>query len=73
MCESGLEFSSSIAAFEPQSIGIEYFVDGKARRYTPDFKVVKATGEFEYIEIKLERIHTSEKFRNEFEKKRAAY
>lgn len=81
MCESGLEFdacfhlefSPSIAAFESQPIGIKYFVDGKARRYTPDFKVVKTTGEIEYIEIKPERIHTTEKFRNEFEKKRVAY
>ncbi|TPE46572.1 hypothetical protein FJM67_15975 [Maribrevibacterium harenarium] len=81
MCESGLEFdacfhlefSPTIAAFESQPHGIEYLVDGKVRRYTPDFKVVKNTGEIEYIEIKPERIHTTEKFRNEFEKKRAAY
>jgi len=63
MCESGLEFdacfhlefSPSIAAFESQPKGIEYLVDGKVRRYTPDFKIVKTTGEIEYIEVKPER------------------
>lgn len=81
MCESGLEFdacfhlefSSSIVAFESQPKGIEYVLDGKVRRYTPDFRVVKSSGEIEFIEIKPERIHSSEKFRNEFEQKKVAY
>lgn len=81
MCESGLEFdacfhlefSPSIASFESQPTGIEYHADNKVRRYTPDFKIVKDTGEIEYIEIKPERIHSTQKFREEFEVKRAAY
>jgi len=81
MCESGLEFdacfhlefSSLIASFESQPIGIEYQSHNKLHRYTPDFKIVKNTGEIEYIEVKPERIHASDKFREEFEAKRAAY
>lgn len=81
MCESGLEFdacfhlefSPSIASFESQPTGIEYQSDNKVRRYTPDFKIVKDTGEIEYIEVKPERIHSTKKFRDEFEHKRAAY
>lgn len=81
MCESGLEFdacfhlefSPSIASFESQPTGIEYQADNKVRRYTPDFKIVKDTGEVEYIEIKPEQIHSNQKFREEFECKRAAY
>jgi inactivated superfamily I helicase len=81
MCESGLEFdacfhlefSPFIALFESQPTGIEYQADNKVRRYTPDFKIVKDTGEIEYIEIKPERIHSNQKFREEFEAKRAAY
>ncbi|MGB3599041.1 MAG: TnsA endonuclease N-terminal domain-containing protein, partial [Marinomonas sp.] len=81
MCESGLEFdacfhlefSPSIVSFESQPTGIEYQADTKARRYTPDFKIVKNTGETEFIEIKPERIHSTQKFRDEFEYKRAGY
>ena len=81
MCESGLEFdacfhlefSPSIASFESQPTGIEYQADNKVRRYTPDFKIVKDTGVIEYIEVKPERIHSTKKFRDEFEHKRAAY
>jgi len=81
MCESGLEFdacfhlefSPSIVSFESQPTGIEYQTDDKTRRYTPDFKIVKNTGEIEFIEVKPERVHSTEKFRAEFEHKRAAY
>lgn len=81
MCESGLEFdacfhlefSPSITAFESQPTGIEYQAHDKVRCYTPDFMVVKSTGEIEYIEIKPARIHSSKDFREEFEAKRAAY
>jgi hypothetical protein len=81
MCESGLEFdacfhlefSPSIISFESQPTGIEYQADDKIRRYTPDFMVVKSTGEVEYIEIKPERVHSSQEFREDYEGKRAAY
>lgn len=81
MCESSLEFdacfhleySSSIISFESQPIGIEYQMNGKIRRYTPDFKIVKDTGEIEFIEIKPSKKLTSLVFREAFECKRSAY
>lgn len=81
MCESTLEFdacfhleySSSIISFESQPTGIEYQMNGKIHRYTPDFKVVKGNGEIEFIEIKPSKKLTSLTFREEFECKRSAY
>lgn len=81
MCESALEFdacfhlehSLSIISFESQPTGIEYQMNGRTHRYTPDFKVVKDTGEIEFIEIKPSKKLTSLAFREEFECKRLAY
>lgn len=74
MCESGfefdacfhLEFSPSIVSFESKPTSIDYQASDKIRRYTPDLMVVKGTGEVEYIEIRPEQVHSSQKFREEF-------
>lgn len=81
LCESALEFdacfhlefSPSIVTFESQPTGIEYQMNNKVHRYTPDFKVVKVSGEIEYIEVKPAKIINSIEFREEFILKRNAY
>jgi len=46
------EYSPGIAAYREQPIKIHYTLDGKTRRYTPDFELTLRTGEIQYIEVK---------------------
>lgn len=46
------EFSPGVAAFREQPLTTYYTLDGKTRRYTPDFEIISGTGEAVLIEIK---------------------
>lgn len=59
------EFSSNVIAFreQPERIHVPYI--NKVRRYTPDFEVIKRTGEVCYYEIKpLKRLHDQKDYFN---------
>ena len=46
------EFSPGIAAYREQPLKTQYVIDGKVRRYTPDFELTFNSGSKELIEIK---------------------
>lgn len=46
------EFSPGILAYREQPIRIHYSLDGKTRRYTPDFEVTLHTSDVHFIEVK---------------------
>lgn len=46
------EFSPGVAAFREQPLTTYYTLDGKTRRYTPDFEIISRAGEAVLIEIK---------------------
>ncbi|MGO4328765.1 TnsA endonuclease N-terminal domain-containing protein [Cupriavidus sp. M-11] len=55
------EFARSIATFDEQPVSISYRLNGRSRRYTPDFKFYWEDGREWYIEVKpAERLHTIE-------------
>ena len=74
-CESLLEFDAlflfefarGVRAFEEQPISIEYSLNGRSRRYTPDFGVSWADGRRWFVEVKpsekLAETQTAEKFK----------
>jgi hypothetical protein len=47
-----LEFDDSVAQYQSQPSSFVYEDDGKEKRYTPDFLIVKHTGEYQFIELK---------------------
>lgn len=61
------EFSPGVVAFREQPLTTYYTLDGKTRRYTPDFEVILGAGEAVLIEIKpaskLLDPHESRRFR----------
>lgn len=46
-----LDIDSGVLDFEHQPLKLNYVLDGKKRRYTPDFRVIRATGN-QLIEVK---------------------
>jgi hypothetical protein len=46
------EFSGGVAAYREQPLRTHYTLDGKTRRYTPDFEITFQTGEVLLIEVK---------------------
>lgn len=46
------EFSRGVVAINEQPVNITYQLDGKSRRYTPDFRFEWANGEQWYVEVK---------------------
>lgn len=67
-----LEFSKKIIEYEPQPIGFYYQLDGKVRRYTPDFLALLDNNEQVYYEVKPFNKTISAEFRLEFEAKQLA-
>ncbi|HIF5799272.1 Tn7 transposase TnsA N-terminal domain-containing protein [Vibrio parahaemolyticus] len=61
-----LEFSLQIVNFEAQPIGFEYFIEGKRRRYTPDFLVTYEDSYQSFYEIKPKRISEKYEFKEKF-------
>lgn len=73
-CESLLEFDAlflfefarGVRTFEEQPVTIEYSLNGRSRRYTPDFGVDWADGRRWFVEVKpsekLAEMQTAEKF-----------
>ncbi|WP_261883511.1 TnsA endonuclease N-terminal domain-containing protein [Vibrio pelagius] len=64
------EFSAKILTFEAQPIGFEYHLDGKRRKYTPDFLVTYNDTYQPFYEIKPKRIAETEEFKETFSVKR---
>ncbi|WP_318425152.1 TnsA endonuclease N-terminal domain-containing protein [Photobacterium leiognathi] len=64
------EFSTKILTFEAQPIGFEYHLDGKRRKYTPDFLVSYKDTYQPFYEIKPKRIAETEEFKATFSVKR---
>lgn len=74
-CESLLEFDAlflfefarGVRTFEEQPVSIEYSLNGRSRRYTPDFGVDWADGRRWFVEVKpsekLAETQTAEKFK----------
>ncbi|EJG1722898.1 TnsA endonuclease N-terminal domain-containing protein [Vibrio parahaemolyticus] len=60
------EFSPQIVNFEAQPIGFEYFIEGKRRRYTPDFLVTYEDSYQSFYEIKPKRIAEKYEFKEKF-------
>ncbi|MBE4054631.1 TnsA endonuclease N-terminal domain-containing protein [Vibrio rotiferianus] len=60
------EFSPQIVNFEAQPIGFEYFVEGKQRRYTPDFLVTYNDSYQSFYEIKPKHIAEKDEFKGKF-------
>lgn len=55
------EFAKNVIAFDEQPVTISYRLDGRARRYTPDFVLHWADGRHWYVEVKpSERLNTEE-------------
>ncbi|GAB2893448.1 hypothetical protein GCM10027046_23030 [Uliginosibacterium flavum] len=46
------EFSRGVVAIDEQPVNITYQLDGKSRRYTPDFRFKWENGEQWYVEVK---------------------
>ncbi|HIF9134670.1 TPA: Tn7 transposase TnsA N-terminal domain-containing protein [Photobacterium damselae] len=63
------EFSAKILTFEAQPIGFEYHLDGKQRKYTPDFLVSYNDTYQPFYEIKPKRIAETEEFKRLFPRK----
>lgn len=59
------EFSSGVTSYREQPLTTYYTLDGKTRRYTPDFELTLSTGEVVMIEVKPE-----EKLRDPDERRR---
>jgi len=47
-----MEFARGILSFEEQPVSITYRLNGRARRYTPDFGIHWADGRRSFVEIK---------------------
>lgn len=60
------EFSAKILTFEAQPMGFEYRLDGKRRRYTPDFLVTYNDNYQPFYEIKPKHIAETEEFKETF-------
>ncbi|WP_238382879.1 Tn7 transposase TnsA N-terminal domain-containing protein [Vibrio coralliirubri] len=60
------EFSPQIVNFEAQPIGFEYFIEGKRRRYTPDFLVTYKDSYQSFYEIKPKHIAEKDEFKEKF-------
>ena len=60
------EFSAQISTFEAQPIGFEYYIDGKRRKYTPDFLVTYKDSYQSFYEIKPKRIAEKDEFKEKF-------
>ncbi|MGX9416376.1 TnsA endonuclease N-terminal domain-containing protein [Vibrio sp. WJH972] len=60
------EFSAQVLTFEAQPIGFEYYLDGKLRRYTPDFLVTYYDSYQPFYEIKPKHIAETEEFKEIF-------
>ena len=81
MCESSLEFDAcfhfeydrDVVSFESQPLGIEFTVNDKIRRYTPDFRTCSGDGSERLIEIKPHSKTLSADFISDFELKSQAY
>ncbi|MHA2940507.1 TnsA endonuclease N-terminal domain-containing protein, partial [Vibrio sp. RC27] len=56
--------------FEAQPIGFEYYLDGKLRRYTPDFLVTYYDSYQPFYEIKPKHIAETEEFKEVFSAKK---
>jgi len=61
------EFSSGVSAYREQPLTTHYPIDGKSRRYTPDFEITFCTGEVTLIEIKPEEKLLDPKEQRRFE------
>lgn len=61
VCAMWLDQHPQIAHFESQPASFEYCMDGKTRRYTPDFHSIDINGESSYIEVKSKSYVASEK------------
>ena len=46
------EFSSGVRQFREQPLTITYALEGKPRRYTPDFELILSDGSVELVEVK---------------------
>ncbi len=46
------EFSSGVRQFREQPLTINYALEGKPRRYTPDFELILSDGSVELVEVK---------------------
>ncbi|WP_413113344.1 TnsA endonuclease N-terminal domain-containing protein [Thaumasiovibrio sp. DFM-14] len=60
------EFSAQIVAFEAQPLGFEYYLEGKRRRYTPDFLVTYDDSYQPFYEIKPKHIAETDEFKEKF-------
>lgn len=73
-CESLLELNyvhlldtdSDVKDFDHQPLKLEYLLDGKRRRYTPDFRVIRANGK-QLIEVKPHSKAISQEWRQRFQ------
>ncbi|MGO2162307.1 MAG: TnsA endonuclease N-terminal domain-containing protein [Vibrio toranzoniae] len=57
------EFAPKIVSFEAQPLGFEYYLEGKRRRYTPDFLVTYDDAYQPFYEIKPKQIVESDDFK----------
>lgn len=61
-----LEFDPEVVSFEEQPIRIEYKIEKKTHRYTPDFHVIKTNGDHILIECKAEDFVDTEENQRKF-------
>ncbi|ANG63056.1 hypothetical protein A8C75_11615 [Marinobacterium aestuarii] len=61
-----LEMNNNIIYFNSQPLSIEYQINGKSRRYTPDFFVKEINVVAYFIEVKSDLKELSEKEKNKF-------
>lgn len=60
-----LDFEPDVLTFAEQPVQIEYIWEGKERHYTPDFHVIRQTGE-EFIECKPRKLVHSDENQRKF-------
>lgn len=61
-----LEFDPEVTSFEEQPLKISYQFEGKTRKYTPDFLVIKSSNEYMLVECKPEEYVDTEENRRKF-------